>query len=161
MLAVSRRGEIAICLIDLLIQHQADLRRVDRDGLNVLHVAIESTDSFNERAALHLIQNYKDLLNLNAAARSEETPLKMCARIGDLTERVVCALLRSESVDIESIGEQEYPDSKRRTALHVATEVGSVRIMEQLLRSGAKVDAKDINVTLICFNCLPANQSTL
>lgn len=148
MFAVSRRGEIGIRLIDLLVSRGADVTRVDRDGLNVLHVAIESTDAFNERAALHLIRNYTEI-DLNAAARSEETPLKICARVGDLTEMVVRALISTNQAEIDSIGDEEYPESRRRTALHVATEAGSVKIMELLLRAGAKVDAKDINVSFL------------
>jgi ankyrin repeat protein len=146
MFAVSRRGEIGLQLIDLLVNYGADLKTVDRDGLTVLHISVESVDSFNERAALHLIQKYPDV-DVNVAARSEETPLKLCARIGDLTEMVVRALLKSNQIDLDSIGEEEYPESRRRTALHIATEAGSIRIMELLLRSGAKLDAKDINVS--------------
>jgi ankyrin repeat protein len=146
MFAVSRRGDIGIRLIDLLVSRGADVTRVDRDGLNVLHVAIESTDAFNERAALHLIENYNDI-DLNAPARSEETPLKICARVGDLTEMVVRALLNNSQVEVDSIGDEEYPESRRRTALHIATEAGSVKIMELLLQADVKVNVKDINVS--------------
>jgi ankyrin repeat protein len=151
MYAVSRRGEIGIQLIDLLVSYGADLNHTDRDGLSVLHVAIESVDSFNERAALYIIQNYSNV-DLDSPARSEETPLKMCARIGDLTEMVVRALIKSDRVELESIGDPEYPESRRQTALHVATETGSIRIMELLLISGAKHDAKDISVSFIVIN---------
>lgn len=148
MFAVSRRGELGPQLIDLLVSYNADLKHMDRDGLNVLHIAIESLDSFNELSALHLIQNYADVLDLNAAARSQDTPLKLCASRGDLTEMVVRALLKSNRVDLDSVGDETYPDSLRRTALHTATEVGSIRIMELLLRSGAKLDAKDSDVRI-------------
>ncbi|KAI6192107.1 Rabankyrin-5 [Aphelenchoides bicaudatus] len=118
MFAVNRRGDVGIRLIELLVSRGADLKRVDRDGLNVLHIAIESTDAFNELVALHLIRNHSEV-NVDAAARSEETPLKICARVGDLTEMVVRALLATGQVDVDSIGDEEYPESRRRTALHM------------------------------------------
>lgn len=76
---------------------------------------------------------------------NEETPLKICAIIGDSAFGCAEVLLNSRRVQPDFLGLTGR--NLKRTALHEATLSGALQIMHILVSNGAKLDAQDHNVS--------------
>lgn len=80
----------------------------------------------------------------------EETPLKMCARIGDQSALLARLLLEKLGADTENFGNVYFVKSKRRTPLHVCAQYNSIEVAKLLLAYGANVNSVDADVSF-CY----------
>lgn len=131
------RGDNCARLLDLLVSNGAFLNAIDSNGQSVLHLAIELG---NYTAASYLINTYKTL-DLNLLNQRADSPLMMCAQIGDSTLALVKVLTMTQRLQINTSG------AKNRTALHVAAQQGSLKIVKLLLENRANVNHKDSDVS--------------
>jgi ankyrin repeat protein len=132
--------------IQALLEQGEDFMHKDRDGLTALHIAIESG---HYEGACFLIRSCQGI-DVNATARSEDTPLKVCARIGDQTADVVRALVGAR-VKVDYVGNLAFCESENRSALHVAASSGSLQVLELLISWRADLGVKDVDVSSIHY----------
>ncbi|WDK16644.1 hypothetical protein CGRA01v4_07927 [Colletotrichum graminicola] len=155
-------------VIGVLLEHGADLRRVDSERRTALHCAIRGEHVEVCRALVWNAGEAREALLL-AVDDERRSPLHQAASWGNL---VVVGMLLDQGASVDardrwgmtalhvavSQGYEEVADlllrsgadvhavaarRRKRTAMHIAAHLGHVGVVEVLLRHGAVVDARD------------------
>ena len=134
-------------IIKLLLEHGADIKAVDADGNNILHLAFQQQSAFSDQAGGGQVKSWLDFLleqgaEPNLKNRNGQTPLQLGLqdkRNYWLDENSVSSILKSlaqHKFDLES------KDTNGFTLLHHAMKNERPALATALLNNGADVNAR-------------------